>query len=262
MKKVSFYLLAAVLLLSSCKAYQKTVYLQNSGTPASYNDSASYQIPDPIIKTGDLLTISINSISPESSAPFNMNYGNSTANLSNSASSNQGYLVDVHGDIYFPVIGKIHALGLSKSQLSDYIKAHIYPAYIKVEPIVDIKYNNFKISVLGEVGKPGAIPVNGERINIMEAIAQAGDLTIYGKRNNILLIRETSDGKHQTIRIDIRDKRIIESPYYYLQQNDVLYVEPNGPKMRGQYLGSAEGTVLSIVTALVSLSSLIISVVR
>lgn len=268
-KKVSFYLLAAVLVLSSCKAYQKTVYLQNSGTAASYNDSASILTPDPVIKNGDLLTITVNSLSPEAAAPFNLPLipgGEAMKSYAIGGNSNlggsvalQNYLVDPQGNIQFPILGSLHIAGKKKSELSDMIKSKIYPTYLKDEPIIYVRFSDFKISVLGEVSRPGVIPVNNEKISVLEAIAQAGDLTIYGQRNNILLIRETEKGQRQTIRLNLTDKRLIDSPYYYLQQNDVLYIQPNGSKSRNFFIGNTETLAVSVVGTLISLTYLIVA---
>jgi polysaccharide export outer membrane protein len=268
-KKVSFYLLAAVLLLSSCKAYQKTVYLQNSGTPASYNDSASILTPDPVIKNGDLLTITVNSLTPEAAAPFNLplipggeamkSYAiGGNASIGGSVAL-QNYLVDPQGNIQFPILGTLHIAGKKKSEVTELIKSKIYPAYLKEEPIIYVRFSDFKISVLGEVARPGVIPVNNEKISILEAIAQAGDLTIYGQRNNILLIRETEKGQRQTVRINLLDKRLVDSPYYYLQQNDVLYIQPNGSKSRNFFVGNTETLAVSVVGTLISLTYLIVA---
>jgi polysaccharide export outer membrane protein len=150
---------------------------------------------------------------------------------------------------------------MTKNELSDYIEKQIYPRYMKEEPIINIRFANFKVSVLGEVIKPGICTIDNEQVSILEAIALAGDLTIYGRRDNILLIRE-NNGKRVTVRIDLRDKRLIESPYYYLQQNDILYVQPNNPKSRSSALGVAETLSISVVGTLISLTSLFVTLFK
>ena len=271
MKKVILSL-SIVVLLTGCKAYQKTVYLQNAGDPISYSDSIKSSIPDPKLKVGDLLIITVNSITPEASAPFNLplvpggeamkaySIG-SAAGLSGNISL-QNYLIDTNGDITYPIVGKMHVLGMTKSYLSDYLKNKIYPYYIKEEPIILIRYAEYKISVLGEVNRPGSISINNEKVSVFEAIANAGDLTIFGQRDNVLLIRETINGKRETVRIDLRDKRLINSPYYYLQQNDVLYIQPNNPKSRSGFFGTAESIGISVVGTLISLTSLIVTLTK
>jgi len=270
-KKTVLFLLA-VILLTGCKAYQQTVYLQNAGNPITYNDSVKSNIPDPTLKVGDLLIITVNSNTPEVAAPFNLpllpggeamkaySIG-SGASMSGSISL-QNYLVDTKGDIVYPIIGKIHVLGMTKSSLAEYLKDKIYPYYIKEEPIIMVRFAEYKISVLGEIARPGSYNISNEKISIFEAIAEAGDLTIYGQRDNVLLVRETVNGKRETVRIDLRDKRLIDSPYYYLQQNDVLYIQPNDSKSRSSFFGSAVATYISLVGTLISVTSLIVNLVR
>ena len=150
---------------------------------------------------------------------------------------------------------------MTKYALADLIKTKIYPRYIKEEPIISIRYANFSISVLGEVARPNTFLVNNEKISILEALATAGDLTIYGRRDNLLLVRQTPEGR-QSIRIDLRDKNLIYSPYFYLQQNDVIYVQPNETKTRTSKIGSAETLSISIVGTLISLTLLIVTLVK
>jgi polysaccharide biosynthesis/export protein len=257
-----------VVLLTGCDAYKKIVYVQNAGTAVSYSDSIQSVIPDPTLKIGDLLTITVNvANTPEAATPFNLPLipseenmkSYSTKNASGGGTSLQNYLIDVQGNIIFPVLGKIHASGMTKTALSTYLKNKIYPFYTKEEPIITIRYANYKVSVLGEVGHPGVFDIQNEKISIFEVIALAGDLSIFGERNNVLLIRENANGKRETIRIDLRDKRLIDSPYYYLQQNDVLYIQPNDQKSRSTFFGTAESLSLSVVGTLISLTTLIIS---
>lgn len=258
-----------LILLTSCDAYKKVAYAQNEGTAVSYTDSTA-GIPNPVLKTGDLIIITVNASTPELAEPFNLPlmpggegvkaYSPTTA--SGAGGSLQNYLIDVKGDINFPVLGKIRAAGMNKSQLESYISSKIYPAYIKEEPIVTIRFANFKVSVLGEVNSPGVYPVENEKINIFEAVAMAGDLTIYGKRDNLLLIRENENGTRQTVRIDLRDKRLIDSPYFYLQQNDVLYIQPNNPKARSGAISTVETMSLSVVGTLISITTLVVTLLK
>jgi polysaccharide export outer membrane protein len=125
-----------------------------------------------------------------------------------------------------------------------------------------IRYANFKVSLLGEVKSPNVYNIQNEKISIFEALALAGDLTIYGRRDNVLLIRENLDGNRENIRIDLGDARLIDSPYYYLQQNDVIYVQPNNPKSRSSALSSAETLTVSLVGTLISLTSLLVNILR
>lgn len=247
---------------------KKIAYVQNAGTLISYTDSIKPHVPDPKLKVGDLLIITVNSNTPEAAQPFNLtlvpnqslnNYDSSNANISSISNSGnlQNYLIDTNGEITFPIIGKIKVIGMTKNALSDFIKDKIHPFYIKEEPIISIRYANYKVSVLGEVNRPNVYNIQNEKINIFEAIALAGDLTIYGKRDNILLIRENDNEKRETLRIDLRDERLINSSYFYLQQNDVLYIQPNNPKSRASSLSTAETLSVSVISTLISLASLI-----
>jgi len=260
-----------LILLTGCNAYKKIVYVQNSGKAVSYIDSIKSLIPDPKLKIGDLLIITVNANTPEAAVPFNLplipggesmkSYSNGSGSISGGQAM-QNYLVDTDGNIIFPTIGKIHAVGMTKTELSNFIIDKIHPFYIKENPIVTIRFANFRVSMLGEVGRPGSYEIQNEKINLFEAIALAGDLTLYGKRDNILLIRENGNGKRETFRIDLRDARLIDSPYFYLQQNDVLYVQPNNPKARSGFFGTAESLSLSVVGTLISLTTLIISLAK
>lgn len=268
-KTVLFSLL--IILLTGCNAYEKIAYLQQAGSQAQLTENDHSPVPDPIIKVGDVLIITVNTNTPEAALPFNLPLipaGESTKNYSvgngsyiSYGLSMQNYLVDIQGDIIFPVIGKIRAAGLKKSELADKIKNEIFPRYITEEPIIMMRFGNFKISVLGEVVRAGSFPIDNEKISVFEALAMAGDMTIYGKRESVLLIRE-NNGTRETVRLDLRDKNLVNSPYYYLQQNDVIYVEPNNSKARSSAISSAESLSISIVGTLISLSTLIINVIK
>jgi polysaccharide export outer membrane protein len=266
-----FPFIVLVVLLTSCNAYEKVAYVQQAGSQAVFDDKTKPGIPDVTLKAGDLLTITVNSNVPEAAAPFNLPLipgGESMKNYSigNSTISGggglQNYLVDHEGNVVFPIIGKIHAAGMTKSELAEKIKSSISPAYIKEEPIVLIRYANYRISVLGEVARPGMLSVNNERLSIFEAISMAGDLTVYGRRDNVLIIRENNKGERETVRIDLRDSKLIDSEYYYLQQNDVLYVQPNNQKARSTFIGQAETLSLSVVSTLISITTLVVTLIR
>lgn len=268
MKKILFSLVLT-LLLSACNAYKDVAYLQNSGVAISY-DKSSNSIPDPKVKIGDLLIITVNSSVPESSIPFNLpliptgegiNAYAIGTQMSNGGGL-QNYLVDNQGFINFPVLGLLKVAGLNKAQLLDLLNTSIYPKYIKEQPVITLRFANFKISVLGEVNRPSVFTINNEKVSILEAIALAGDLSIYGRRDNVLLVRENLDGERTTVRIDLRDERLIASEYYYLQQNDVLYVQPNDPRSRSSALSTAETLTISLVGTLISLTSLLVNVLR
>ena len=272
LKSISlFVFLLSVILLSGCKASQEITYLQGAGKAAVMDSTNMAPIPDAIIKKGDLMTITVNSLTPELARPFNLSlvpttgmgeYSQTNATAMSSGSGGlQNYLVDNQGFINFPLIGKISVEGMTKIALSEKIKSLIYPRYITEEPIITIRFVDFSISVLGEVARPGTFKINNESCTLLEAIALAGDLTISGKRDNVLLIRQAGNLR-ESVRLDLRDKNLINSPYYFLQQDDVLYVQPNDVKARSAKIGTAESLSLSAVSTLISITTLIISIVK
>ena len=174
-----------------------------------------------------------------------------------------GYLVDNNGDIDFPVLGRIHVQGLTKRQCEDMIRERIIPYMAKTEnPLVVVRMSSFKVTVLGEVGHSGSISVAQEKVNILEALAQAGDLTIYGKRDNVLLLREDEMGQKHQYRINLNDANLINSPLYYLQQNDIVYVEPNTVKAKNSDIGSSTTIWFSFISIATSVASLLVNILR
>ncbi len=269
-KKIT--LLLFIVLLTGCNAYQKVAYLQEAGKQVVMSDSVQAPVPDPLIKVGDVLMITVNTNTPEAAIPFNIPLIPSSNEAARSyrvgggtnvsyGLSMQNFLVDTEGVITYPVLGELKVAGLTKKQLSDVIKESIYPKYITEEPIVLIRFGNFKVSVLGEVMRPGSFVIDNEKVSILEALALAGDMTIYGRRESVLLVRE-NNGNRETVRIDIRDKNLVNSPYFYLQQNDVLYVEPNDSRSRASGISSAESLSISVVGTLISIATLIINILK
>ncbi len=196
---------------------------------------------------------------PLTSEPFNLRSTGQTS------SKNQitGYLVDNDGMINFPIVGKIHVAGLTKTECEDLIKGKIQPYLARTEnPLVSIRTSSYRITVIGEVNRPGVIPVATEKISLIEALAEAGDMTIYGKRDNVLLVREDKSGEKHKVRLNMNDANIINSPYYYLQQNDIVYVEPHKVKARNTFFGSNTSIFYSVIGITTSLVSLLITVLR
>lgn len=213
----------------SCISTRKTVYFYDVKDTTYLQRSSESPTT---ISQNDILGISISSLNAEASAIFNPNINsNSRSTTSTGANSEPGgYLVGSDGTIQFPVLGKIKAEGLTKKELRDNITDLILSKKLLIDPLVEIRYLNFEVTVIGEVAKPTVITVPSEKISLLKAIGLAGDLTIYGKRENILLIRE-ENGKRKTRHIDINSRNFFNSPYYYLQPNDVVYVEPNKAKV-------------------------------
>lgn len=265
MKKLLFPILAAVvvLILDGCSSAKQVPYFQNID---QISLEASKGLYDAKIMPKDQLTITVSTTDPAAATPFNLAITNTlgaTGQLSTGAGALQSYLVDNNGDIEYPVVGRIHVAGLTKDQCQNLIKQKISAYLAKEEnPIVTVRQASYRVTVAGEVGRPGVIPVSTEKISIVEALAQAGDLTIYGKRDNVLLIREDAQGEKHAIRLNLNDANIINSPYYYLQQNDIVYVQPNGVKAQNSGIGQSTTLWFSVVGIITSVASLVINILR
>ena len=265
MRKNLFFIVFAVLCmtLGSCGSSKQIAYFQNAD---SLSYAASKGLFDAKIMPKDLLTITVSTTDPKAATPFNLsvtNTLNATGYLSTGAGSLQSYLVDNDGFINFPVVGQLKVGGMTKRQCENYIRDKILPYMSKTEnPIVTVKMASFKVTVAGEVKAPGVFNVDQEKISVIEALARAGDLTIYGKRGNVLLIREDATGEKSVHRLNLNDANLINSPYYYLQQNDYLYVEPNSVQAKNSAIGSSTTIWISVVSILTSVASLVVNVLK
>lgn len=258
-------MVVAVVVMAACSSPKNVAYIQNSD---DFRPDESVYLCDAVIMPKDVLTITVNTVDPAASEPFNLTVAmpfNSRPNGESFSSSRalQTYLVDNDGMINFPIIGAIKVGGLTKTQCEQHIRDRILP-YLndKDNPLVTVRMSNYKISVLGEVARPGMFTVSNEKINIFEALAQAGDLTIYGMRENVKLIREDAQGKKNIYTINLNDANIISGPYYYLQQNDILYVEPNKVKARNSSVGQTTTLWLTSTSILISLVSLLYNILK
>lgn len=254
-------LLSFVLLFSSC-SIKKFAYFQGADKVDLNKQSAFY---DARIMPKDQLDIKVYTISPEASAPFNMSSVSVTSAGQGTSSASSGgfqnYLVSNDGTINFPVIGRIKVIGLTKDECENMILEKIRPYMApSEEPIVTVRQANYTITVLGEVGSPGSIQVSREKINIYEALAMAGDMTVYGHRDRVKLFRENADGTRELHMLDLSNADIMNSPYFYLQQNDMIYVEPSiVKKQQGNILTSL---IIPVTTSLVSFAALIIAILK
>ena len=239
-------------MMASCTSYKHVPYLQD----ATVNQIMVAEEPlyDAKIMPKDLLTVTVNTTDPEASAPFNMTV-QTAQNLATSRSTYsqpmlQQYLVNNDGTIEYPVLGKLNVGGLTKNEAESLIREKLKP-YLKETPIVTVRMANYKISVLGEVARPGTFTVSNEKVNVLEALAMAGDLTIWGMRDNVKLVREDAQGKRQIVELDLTKSDLIANPYYYLQQNDILYVTPNKTKAKNSDIGSSTSLWFSATSILV-----------
>ncbi|MGL4412260.1 MAG: polysaccharide biosynthesis/export family protein [Bacteroidales bacterium] len=251
---------AGGLTLTSCSSAKEVAYFQNIEEQILLSEQLKTSINyEPIIGVDDRLSITVSALDPNGAAPFNLpavSYLQPGEKLIAATPNLQSYLVSVNGTIDFPIIGTIKVAGLTKLQLIDLLKEKI-SMYLN-SPLVNIEFMNYRVSILGEVNRPGSISVSTDRLSILDAIAMAGDLTIYGERNNILLIRE-SDGKREFHRFDLTNSELFESPYFYLRQNDVIYVEPNKPRQKNSKFSQTDQFNLSLVSVVVSAASVIAS---
>ncbi len=220
-------MLAVVVLLSSCRTRQDIAYVRDAARDSAMNMAGEFLKG---IQSNDILYIYVESQTPQATVPFNQETNkialSGTAVLNPNNSPVQGYLVNQDGEITFPVLGKISVLGKTHDQLARYIEERLKSEGHVLDPVVSVKLMNFRVCVLGEVLRPGQLLVQGERLTIFEAISMVGDLTIYGQRKNVTVMRE-ENGQRIIGNIDLTSKDIFNSPYYYLHQNDVVYVEPN-----------------------------------
>lgn len=253
-KRVFFFsFLLFLLVLSSCVSKKDIIYFQNDEIDQA-KVSNSYVT---IIKPDDLLQITITALDTDAVKPFNLaavTYSTSS-NSAIGVAQQQNYLVDSKGEIDFPVIGTLKVGGLSRNELIALLLEKLDPDYIK-DPNINIRIANFKVSVLGDVQRPGAYTVPNERITILEALALAGDLNISAQRNAISVQRE-QDGKKVEYTVDLLSKNIFTSPVYYLQQNDVVYVKPNYARIQSASSNSNTSLFISITGLLITMVSLL-----
>lgn len=251
-----------IILLSACTSPKKILYLQDVDAYKTQNIENTYQV---LIHQDDLLAIMVNSRNPELALPFNMpmvTYQLGTEGSTNSYGQQRvlGYLVDENGDIDFPILGKLHVDGLTRLELTNLIKNKLMQADLIKDPIVTVQFLNFKISVMGEVARPGSFTINSDRVTLLQALSMAGDLTIYGRRDRVAVIRENNNVR-TILYHDLRSADIFDSPCYYLQQNDIVYVEPNKARagQSGINQNNSASVWLSSISIIASIAALIVN---
>jgi len=262
MKHLGIFILGA-LLLASCATNKRAAYIQQVQTDIPTAIEQDYQIR---IKPFDRLTVTINSKDPELAAPFNAASSyNSLNGLSSYSSSSNGNLqiltVDKEGKIQLPIIGEIDCDGLTRNELAKKIENTIRENGMVHDPIVIIQFADVKFSVLGEVARPGQFSITKDRISLFDALAMAGDLTIYGQRENVALIRE-ENGMRTVHYFDLKNPDILTSPYFYLQQDDVVYVTPNKYKAQAGEINQNRSFYISLVSVAVSVATLLVTITR
>ncbi len=266
MVKVSRYILLLLLVLSleCCVSTREVSYFQNID---EVDLSISKGLYTARILPKDELTITVNSSDPSAAAVFNLSVTRSLNNTTPTAMTTQQalltYMVDNDGMINYPQLGKLYVVGMSCEELQDYLCEKIAPYFAEDDPpIVTVRMSNYRVTVLGEVASPKVVTVSSEKMSVLEAIASAGDLGIYGKRKNVIVIREDANGEKTHHTLDLTDANIINDPYYYVQQNDVIYVTPNKTKARNSDIGQATTLTVSITSIVISLASLLYNILE
>lgn len=239
-----------IIILSSCTP-KNLIYLSDLKPSDDFPKSLENAI-DPKIQPGDILNITVNTLQQESNLLFNSGIIHSVGQENPSGNrANDGYLVDKNGSVNFPVLGKTVLAGLTREEAVDKMTKDLL-RFVK-DPIVNIRFQNFKITVIGEVQNPSTYIIPNEKINVLEALGLAGDMTVYGNRKNVLIVRE-KDGGHSNARLNLNQKDLFTSSYFYLQQNDIVYVEPVKARAAEASLTRSNISIgLSVLTILVFL---------
>lgn len=262
MKKLRIFpFIVLVLFFGSCRTPKDMTYFQNVDRGAHSTISQKFEVK---IQNNDILMILVESETPQAVTVFNKQTNKQINTVAGGGYNNfqridplmDGYLVK-NGEIVFPVLGKIKVEGLTPLQVSKLIEEKLISGGYVTDPVVTVKLLNYKIYVMGEVAHPGIVNVDNEKMTILEALSAAGDLTIYGLRTNVTVIRE-KDGKREIGTIDLTSKDLFVSPYYYLEQNDVVYVEPNNRRKRQ---GVQDLTMISAATSLASFFASMVSII-
>ena len=259
--KALFYVTVLFVILSSCATSKDVVYFQDAEDNKSYKNVDKREV---VICQDDILAIMVNSQIAEAAQPFNLPM---TSFYSGGEGYGQqrilGYHVDKDGKIDFPVLGKLHVEGLTRNKLRDTIKEMLISEGQLKDPIVTINFLNFRVSVQGEVNRPGNFNISGERVTLLDALSLAGDLTIYGRRDRVAVIRE-SEGNSTIFYHDLRSTDLFASPCYYLQQNDVVYVEPNKRRAQQSNINqnNSVSVWLSIISFILTTTTVIVSLTK
>ena len=253
------FVAVAALIFTGCASPKKIAYLQHA-EDENY-DATRYQHNIKVMPK-DNLTILVTATDPDAVSIFNKHI-NRNQNQGGIGGSMYSYAVDDDGTINFPIVGRIKVEGLSRLEVEQLIGDKIKPYLAESEnPIVTVRINSFHFTILGEVGSPGVKTSGREKCSLLDAIAMSGDINILGKRDNIMLIREAADGGKSVHRLNILDPNVMKSPYFYLQQNDVLYIEPNSIRKTNASIGTSTHLWFSLASVLVSSATLVVNVIN
>lgn len=243
--------------LASCATTKNVTYFRDVPDTLKHKIIEQAAYATPVIQPDDILQVTVQTLDPGATALLNQTNtpswpvaGTATNPATPSIGGANGYLVDKDGQVILPLIGKVTVKGKTTNEVRDDIRNKAAEFY--KDPVVNVRFANFKVTVLGEVARPATYVMPNEKVTLLDAIGMAGDLTIYGKRENILLIRE-EDGKKEFVRFNLNDSKLFSSPYFYLHQGDVVYIEPNKSRV-----ASSDAAQLRRFTVLASVLSLLI----
>ena len=247
-------------IVSGCRSTKNVAYLQGVENLTDAQLQPSAQPYSAKIKPNDMLRIIVSGAEdPDTYIPFNlMSSVPANDGTTYTQATLQSYLVDIRGTIDFPVLGKLYVVNSTTDQVKQTITEKLKD-YLKADLVVTVRFVNYKISVLGEVNQPGVFTVPDEKISILQALSLAGDLTLYGRRDVVKILREEFDGHKTITTLNLNDRNLIFSPFYYLRQGDVVYVEPNKTKAKGAGVGAATNIVFSVVSVVIGVASLIVT---
>jgi polysaccharide export outer membrane protein len=275
MKNHIILFFAAALLMASCATEQQISYFQDIASDTSTSAQAAPLAPEIRLRPEDKISIIVNSKDPELTNLFNLAYtsrilGQNSENATSTNQGSSGYIVKGNGTIDFPVLGTIYVAGMTRDEVSSHIKQQLISQNLVNDPVVTVEFINLQFSVMGEVKAPGSYKITRDRVTLLDAISQAGDMTIYGKRDNVLILRPDSVGKLSAYHVDMRSfNNVVNSPAYYIHQNDYLYVEPtkkraNESTVNGNTVQSASFwiSIVSLLASLASTTTLIITRAR
>lgn len=251
-RTVGALLIISVMLFSSCASKKNVVYLQ----PDSVELKTLYELNAPKLQPGDILAISVTADDVRATVPFNQisPYQGNSGTIQPANPFIPTYAIDANGEIDFPKVGKIKLAGKTRTEAMDALRYEV-GKYI-VDPGISMVVRNFRVTVLGEVKTPGSYIIDNDRLTILEALGMAGDMTIYGERKNVLIIRE-QDGRKQEFRLDLTKRESMNSPAYYLTQNDVIYVEPNGARVQSSKYSQNTSIFISVASVIITVISVL-----
>ncbi|MDY9918303.1 MULTISPECIES: polysaccharide biosynthesis/export family protein [Proteiniphilum] len=257
MRKI-IYLLVFACITVSCTQVKDIAYFQQTDQGQTVLNSEKY---DAQIKPKDMLSITVVSSEPAAASRYNLVMPQVDARSSSilTQPALQSYLVDNDGTINFPSLGKLKVGGLTAKQLEEHIGKQLEPYFIEEMPVITVRFLNYTVNVLGEVQRPGKFETTNGRMTIFEGLAMAGDMTIYGKRDNVKVLRENENGEKVIYTLNLNNKKVFDSPAFFLEQNDIVYVEPNQTRANSSRYGAAENFRISTLSILISVATLGVS---